>query len=117
VGHGSPPTAPRGQQPLGDAGRLPAHIPASLPCQPRDLRLHPKVARFFDRQAVDQAIADGIIDVINFSISGGVSPWKDSNSLSFLAAEEAGIFVAAAAGNTGTSVPVPVPRSTNHREP
>ena len=40
--------------------------------------------------AVDQAIADGIIDVINFSISGGQSPWQDSNSLSFLAAEEAG---------------------------
>jgi hypothetical protein len=67
--------------------------------------------------AVDQAIADGIIDVINFSISGGQSPWKDSNSLSFLAAEEAGIFVAAAAGNTNTSVPIPVPGSVNHQEP
>ena len=42
--------------------------------------------------AVDQAIADNVIDVINFSISGGQSPWQDSNSLSFLAAEDAGIF-------------------------
>ncbi len=67
--------------------------------------------------AVDQAIADNVIDVINFSISGGQSPWQDSNSLSFLAAEEAGIFVAAAGGNTNTSVPVPVPGSVNHQEP
>ena len=67
--------------------------------------------------AVDQAIADGIIDVMNFSISGGVSPWDDSNSLAFLAAEDAGIFVAAAAGNTGASVPLPLPGSTNHQEP
>ncbi len=67
--------------------------------------------------AVDQAIADGIIDVINFSISGGVSPWDDSNSLSFLAAEDAGIFVAAAAGNTSDTVPLPVPGSVNHQEP
>jgi hypothetical protein len=67
--------------------------------------------------AVDQAIADGIIDVINFSISGGQSPWQDLNSQAFLAAEEAGIFVAAAAGNTNSSVPVPVPGSVNHQEP
>ncbi|HET7778949.1 MAG TPA: S8 family serine peptidase [Rudaea sp.] len=67
--------------------------------------------------AVDQAIADGIIDVINFSISGGSSPWKDSNSQSFLAAEDAGIFVAAAAGNTSASVPKPLPGTTNHQEP
>lgn len=68
--------------------------------------------------AVDQAIADDVIDVINFSISGGQSPWQDSNSLAFLAAEEAGIFVAAAAGNTNTtSVPKPVPGSVNHQEP
>ena len=67
--------------------------------------------------AVDQAIADGIIDVINFSISGGVSPWDDTNSLAFLAAEDAGIFIAAAAGNTNASVPVAVPGSVNHQEP
>ena len=67
--------------------------------------------------AVNQAIADGIIDVMNFSISGGQSPWQDSNSLAFLAAEEAGIFVAAAAGNTSASVPHPVPGSVNHQEP
>lgn len=67
--------------------------------------------------AVDQAVADGIIDVINFSISGGVSPWQDSNSLAFLAAENAGIFIAAAAGNTNASVPKPVPGSANHQEP
>ena len=65
--------------------------------------------------SVDQAVQDGIVDALNYSISGGGSPWNDSTSLAFLSAVDAGIFVAAAAGNTGTSVPVPVPGSARSR--
>src|SRR5690625_5288195 len=50
--------------------------------------------------AVDQAILDGV-DVLNYSISGGDSPWDDAVDLAFLEAHEAGIFVAASAGNSG----------------
>jgi subtilisin family serine protease len=50
--------------------------------------------------AVDQAIADGV-DVLNYSISGTDNPWLDAVDLAFLDAYEAGIFVAASAGNDG----------------
>lgn len=62
-------------------------------------------------QATNQAVIDGA-DVLNFSISGGVSPWNDTVSLAFRGAVDAGIFVAASAGNDG-----PVAGSTNHTEP
>ncbi|WP_057942389.1 S8 family serine peptidase [Lysobacter gummosus] len=63
-------------------------------------------------RAVDQAIADGVVDVINFSIGGGASPWGDAVSLSFLNATDAGIYVAAAAGNDG-----PGAFTMSHNEP
>lgn len=66
--------------------------------------------------SVDQAVADGVVDALNYSISGGTSPWNDSTSLAFLAAEDAGIFIAAAAGNTNSSAP-PTAGSVNHMEP
>ncbi|MGH3713334.1 MAG: S8 family serine peptidase [Micromonosporaceae bacterium] len=51
--------------------------------------------------AIDQAVADGV-DVINYSIGGGPNnPWADDDSEAFLAAREAGVFVAASAGNDG----------------
>ena len=51
--------------------------------------------------AVDQAIQDGV-DVINFSIGGSERfPWEDPLALAFLSAREAGIAIAAAAGNAG----------------
>lgn len=51
--------------------------------------------------AIEDAILDGV-DVINFSIGGAESlPWQDPIELGFLAAREAGISVAAAAGNAG----------------
>ncbi|MFV7768925.1 S8 family serine peptidase [Shewanella marisflavi] len=51
--------------------------------------------------AFEDAIADGV-DAINFSIGGAESlPWADPMELAFLAAREAGISVAAAAGNNG----------------
>ncbi len=67
--------------------------------------------------SVDQAIADGVVDALNYSISGGEAPWADSTSLAFLAAEDAGIFIAAAAGNTSATVPDQVPGTANHAEP
>ena len=66
--------------------------------------------------SVDQAIQDGVVDALNYSISGGNNPWNDSTSLAFLSATDAGIFVAAAAGNTSTPAP-PLPGSANHAEP
>jgi subtilisin family serine protease len=51
--------------------------------------------------AIDQATADAV-DVINFSIGGGSrNPWNDSSALAFLGARDAGVFVAASAGNSG----------------
>ncbi len=62
--------------------------------------------------AIDQAVADGIVDVINYSIGGGNSPWEEPESLAFLDATNVGIFVAAAAGNSGPSA-----GSISHVEP
>jgi len=50
-------------------------------------------------KALDDAIKDGV-DVINFSISGGGNPWNSATEQGFLAARNAGIFAAVAAGNT-----------------
>nr|WP_242691093.1 S8 family serine peptidase [Lysobacter enzymogenes] len=63
-------------------------------------------------RAVDQAIADGVVDVLNFSIGGGQDPWGDAVSLAFLNATDAGIYVAASAGNDG-----PGPNTLSHNEP
>jgi len=50
--------------------------------------------------AIDQAVADGV-DVINFSISGSRTNFFDSVELAFLFAADAGVFIAASAGNSG----------------
>ncbi|MCP4427813.1 MAG: S8 family serine peptidase [Chloroflexi bacterium] len=50
--------------------------------------------------AVNQAVIDGV-HVINYSITGGSDPYNDGVELAFLAANEAGVFVSAAAGNSG----------------
>ncbi|GIU15991.1 S8 family serine peptidase [Shewanella sp. MBTL60-007] len=51
--------------------------------------------------AIEDAIVDGV-DVINFSIGGLESlPWYDAIEMAFLSAREAGISVAASAGNWG----------------
>ncbi len=50
--------------------------------------------------AINQAVTDGV-DVINYSISGSSDPYNDPISQAFLTANEAGIFVAVAAGNNG----------------
>jgi subtilisin family serine protease len=61
--------------------------------------------------AVEQSIRDGV-DAINFSISGGGSPYSDPVELAFLNAYENGVFVAASAGNSG-----PGPDTVSHRGP
>jgi uncharacterized repeat protein (TIGR01451 family) len=61
--------------------------------------------------AVQQAILDGV-DVINFSISAGGSPYADAVELAFLDAYAAGVFVAASAGNSG-----PAAETVDHRGP
>tara|TARA_R110001632_G_scaffold10237_14_gene38132 strand:- start:310 stop:4968 length:4659 start_codon:yes stop_codon:yes gene_type:complete len=50
--------------------------------------------------ALDDAVRDGV-DILNYSISGGGNPWASSTELGFLAAQEAGIFSAVSAGNSG----------------
>lgn len=63
---------------------------------------------------ISNAIIDGI-DVMNFSISGGTSPWSD-NDRNFLDAVNADIVIAASAGNTSASITNPVGQ-VNHRGP
>jgi len=62
--------------------------------------------------SVNQAVADGVVDVINYSIGGGAVPWSDTVSQAFLAATNAGIVVSASAGNSG-----PGPGTLGHLEP
>lgn len=50
--------------------------------------------------AIDQAVADGV-DVINYSISGSLTNFLDPAEIAFLNAADAGVFVAASAGNSG----------------
>jgi len=65
---------------------------------------------------IQNAIADGV-DVINFSISGGTSPWSSSdNDRNFLDAVHADVFVSAAAGNNSSADPTVIGR-VNHRGP
>ncbi len=50
--------------------------------------------------AIDQAVADGV-DVINFSIGGRSTNFARPDSVAFLFAADAGVFVATSAGNEG----------------
>lgn len=52
--------------------------------------------------AIDQAAADGV-DVINYSIGGGAGA-PSADELAFLFAEDAGVFIATSAGNSGPGV-------------
>ncbi len=63
---------------------------------------------------IENAIRDNV-DVINFSISGGRSPWSD-NDRAFLDAVGNDIFVAASAGNTRATAPNPI-GAVNHIGP
>ncbi len=50
--------------------------------------------------AIDAAVSDGV-DVINFSVSGTLLNFLDPVEVAFLNAANAGVFVAASAGNSG----------------
>ena len=50
--------------------------------------------------AIDMAVHDGV-DVINYSISGTTTNFRDPAEIAFLYAANAGVFVAASAGNSG----------------
>ena len=50
--------------------------------------------------AIDQAVADGV-DVINYSISGTSTNFRDPVEIAYMYAAAAGIFVAQSAGNSG----------------
>jgi subtilisin family serine protease len=54
-------------------------------------------------EAIDQAVADGV-DVINYSISGTTTNFLDPVQVSYLFAADAGVFVAASAGNSGPTI-------------
>ena len=53
--------------------------------------------------AIDQAVADGV-DVINYSISGSQTSFMDPVEIAFLFAADAGVFIAASAGNSGPDI-------------
>jgi len=61
--------------------------------------------------AIDAAVADGV-DVINYSISGTTTNFVDPVEVAFLNAANAGVFVSAAAGNSG-----PTASTVNHPSP
>ncbi|MBK9655461.1 MAG: S8 family serine peptidase [Rhodanobacteraceae bacterium] len=63
---------------------------------------------------IQAAITDQV-DVVNFSISGGNTPWSD-NDRGFLDMVNADIFVAASAGNTSATIVDPI-AAVNHRGP
>lgn len=65
--------------------------------------------------SVNQAVMDGV-DVINYSIGGGTSPWTESTSIAFRNAHAAGVYIAASAGNTRPETPNPQ-GNVNHLEP
>jgi hypothetical protein len=62
--------------------------------------------------SIDQAIADGVVTAINYSIGGGTQPWTEAVSIGFLNAVDAGIYVATSAGNSG-----PGPNTLGHVQP
>ena len=65
--------------------------------------------------AMNTVLLDGDVDTLNFSISGGTSPWND-NDRRKLDLVDAGIFVNASAGNTNANITNPV-GAVNHRGP
>ncbi|MFU8833169.1 MAG: S8 family serine peptidase, partial [Wenzhouxiangella sp.] len=64
---------------------------------------------------MDSVLIHGDVDVMNFSISGGTNPWND-NDRRKLDLVDAGVFVAASAGNTTATITNPV-GAVGHRGP
>lgn len=61
--------------------------------------------------AIDSAVGDGV-DVINYSIGDNDPDFLDADDVAFLFARQAGVFVAASAGNAG-----PGPSTVDHGGP
>ena len=64
---------------------------------------------------IDSVLIAGDCKLLSFSISGGDTPWNDTDR-SFLDVVDSGVLVAASAGNTSAGVPDPVGQ-VNHRGP
>jgi hypothetical protein len=62
--------------------------------------------------AIDNIVANGLVDVANYSISGDGEPWSGAVSLAFLNAVEAGVYIATSGGNAG-----PGPNTVAHLQP
>ncbi len=71
-----------------------ARIAAYKACWPGGCAISDLVA------AIDTAVADGV-DVINYSIGDNDPDFLDADDVAFLFARQAGVFVAASAGNAG----------------
>lgn len=86
----------------------PVEISGVAPCaRIRAYKVCPSSCPGADIQAgMDSVLMHGDVDVMNFSISGGRNPWND-NDRRKLDLVDAGIFVAASAGNTSDSIPNP----------
>jgi len=63
-------------------------------------------------EAVDKIAELGFVDVVNYSISGGTDPAQDPVEYGFLGLVNAGVYVAASAGNNG-----PTAGTVAHRSP
>lgn len=111
-----------------NAGNLPASTYSATPARNRTMGVAPH-ANLISYDACDatcpvsatngsiqQAILDGV-SALNYSISGGNSPWAPAQSdRLFLDAVASGIFVAASAGNTRDNNPNPI-ADVNHLGP
>ncbi|MCH8478352.1 MAG: S8 family serine peptidase [Wenzhouxiangella sp.] len=64
---------------------------------------------------LNQVLLDGDVDVLNFSISGGRDPWRDTDRVK-LDLVDAGVLVVTAGGNTGPMAPSPI-GTVNHLGP
>ncbi len=119
-GHGTHTSSTAGGNTVGANAVPPPVLPISgvAPCASvRSYKVCPTdTCPGADIQAgMDSVLLHGDVAAMNFSISGGTDPWVD-NDRRKLDLVEAGVLVAASAGNTSTGVPDPVGQ-VNHRGP
>ena len=123
-GHGSHTASTAGGNTLGSAAVPPPAPPAPFteisgvaPCANiRAYRVCPDGCPGADIDAgMNSVLLHGDVAVMNFSISGGTTPWSD-NDRRKLDLVEGDVLVAASAGNTSATVIDPVGR-VNHRGP